>query len=196
MSPEALEDLLRLKQDELLRLHEQQIERQPIHRIGSLRQESRARIEMFGRHAREALAETRSSDWLEDKATAGEFVNQLMFDSSGERLFAATFAGVRVYAWRDVLEASGEMPTPSLAVDLDPWMKGTDPRNSFVTCLAHDPERDWLLFAGQEGRIRYLDLADGREGILLEPHDRPAIGHLALSARPLRPGSHCRPRHG
>ena len=181
MSPGALEDLLRRKQDELLGLHESQIEHQPIHRVESLRKDSRARIEAFGRHARAAPSETRSPAWLEDKAMAGEFVNQLMFDSSGERLFAATLSGVRVYAWRDVLEASGEMPTPSLAVNLDPWMKGTEQRNSFVGCLAYDPERDWLLFAGQEGRVRYLDLADGRDGVLLEPYDRPAIGHMALS---------------
>ncbi len=78
-----------------------------------------------------------------------------------------------------------EMPTPTLAVTLGPWLEetpdGQESRNSFVAALAYDPDRDWLLFAGQEGRVRYLDLADGRTGLLLEPPGRPAIGQLALS---------------
>jgi hypothetical protein len=70
-------------------------------------------------------------------------------------------------------------------VNLDPWLKetpeGTEPRNSFVAALAHDPDREWLLLAGHEGRARYLDLASGRTGILLEPPGRAAIGQIALS---------------
>jgi hypothetical protein len=185
MAPEELDNLLQQKQDEILSLHEQQIRDQPIERVKSLTKKSRARIEMFGRHARAALAATRSPGWRDEKASSREFVTQMMFDPSGERLFAATYGGARVYRWHEVLQAKGEMPAPTLEVTLGPWLKetpnGPEPRNSFVAALAHDPDRDWLLFAGQEGRVRYLDLADGRTGLLLEPPGRPAIGQLALS---------------
>ena len=95
MAPEELDNLLRQKQDELLQLLEQQIRDQPIERAKSLRRKSQARIEMFGRQAREALATTRSPGWRDEKAFSGEFVTQLMFDPSGERLFAATYGGAR-----------------------------------------------------------------------------------------------------
>jgi hypothetical protein len=197
MIPETLEDLLRQKQDVLLRIHEQQIRDQPGERVESLMKKSRARIEMFGKHARAALATTRSAGWREEKAFSGEFVNQLMFDPSGERLFAATYGGARVYLWREILQAKGEMPMPTLAVRLEPWLKetpnGPEPRNSFVAALAYDPDRDRLLFAGQEGRVRYLDLADGRTGILVEPPGRPAIGQLALSRDRTALGITCEP---
>lgn len=197
MAPEELDNLLRQKQDELLQLLEQQIRDQPIERAKSLRKKSQARIEMFGKQAREALATTRAPGWRDEKAFSREFVTQLMFDPSGERLFAATYGGTRVYLWREVLQASGEMPAPALAVTLGPWLKetpeGSEQRNSSVAALAHDPDRDWLLFAGQEGRVRYLDLADGRTGILLEPPGRPAIGQLALSRDRSALGITCEP---
>jgi hypothetical protein len=197
MAPEELDNLLQQKQDEILRLHEQQIRDQPIERIKSLRKKSRARIEMFGKHAREALATTQLPGWRDEKASSREFVTQLMFDPSGERLFAATFEGARVYRWSEVLQAKGEMPTPTHKVTLEPWLKetpeGPAARNSFVAALAYDPERDRLLFAGQEGRVRYLDLADGRTDILLEPPGRPAIGQLALSRDRSALGITCEP---
>jgi hypothetical protein len=185
MAPEALEDLLRQKQSELLKAHEQPIQSQPIDSGDSPGKLSPKQIEMFARQAREALATTRTPGWRDEKARSGEFISEVMFDPSGARLFTATLEGVRVYLWREILEASDEMPPPVLAVNLDSWLKetpeGTEPRNSFVATLAYDPDRNWLLFAGQEGRVRYLDLLDGRTGVLLEPPGRPAIGRLALS---------------
>ncbi|SIO58828.1 hypothetical protein SAMN05444166_5825 [Singulisphaera sp. GP187] len=182
---ETFEEVLRQREEELLRDHESQIRSQPAAQVESLMKESRARIGAAGRHARVALAETRSPGWLEEKAFSSEFVVQLAFDPAGERLFAATLLGVRVYRWHDVLAATGAMPPPALAVDLEPWFEETPEgpvsRNSFVAALTHDPERDRLLFGGQEGLVRYLDLADGRTGVLVEPPGRKPIGHLALS---------------
>ena len=89
------------------------------------------------------------------------------------------------------------MPPPELVANLDPWASETPPeagaRGNFVNSLAHDSDRDWLLFAGGEGRVRYLDLADGRTGILLEPPGRPGIGHMALSRDRSALGITCEP---
>jgi hypothetical protein len=124
------------KLDDLLAACERQILDQPRASLASLRKESRARIDMFGKLARAALAEARSPDWRNEKASSGEIVVQLMFDTSGERLFAATTVGARVYLWREILESNGEMPAPKFAVSLDPWLKdapdGTEARDSFA----------------------------------------------------------------
>jgi hypothetical protein len=197
MPPKALDDVLTQKLNELMEVFERQIPGQPIARIEPLRKESRARIEMFGQQAREALSMARSPVWLDEKASSGEFISELAFDASGERLFAATNRGVRVYLWSEVLDSTGEMPPPKLAVNLNPWLKetpqGTEERNSFVHALAYDNAREWLLFAGQEGRVRYLDLAAGRTGVLVEPPGRPTIGHLGLSRDRSALGITCNP---
>jgi hypothetical protein len=152
---------------------------------------------MFGQHAREALSLARTPEWLDEKASSGEFISELAFDAAGERLFAATNRGVRAYLWSEVLGSTGEMPPPRLAVNLDPWLRetpeGAEERNSFVHALAYDSDREWLLFAGQEGRVRYLDLADGRTGVLIEPPGRPTIGRLALSRDRSALGITCNP---
>ena len=82
MPLEAIEDLMRSK-------------RGALGTIGSM--ESKAR---------DALAATREPDWLERKARSRERVNQLEFNPSGDRLFAATEGGLRVYLWRECMEAS------------------------------------------------------------------------------------------
>ena len=95
MPLEAIEDLMRPKRDALASLRS----------IGAM--ESKAR---------DALAAVREPDWLERKAHSRERVNQLEFDPSGDRLFAATEGGLRVYLWRECMEAGAEMPPPILAV--------------------------------------------------------------------------------
>ena len=114
-----------------------------------------------------------------------EGVNQLEFDPSGDRLFAATEGGLRVYLWRECMEASAEMPPPILAVDAEEWVhKTADGMLSVggaVSRSAHDPDRDWLLFGGADGRLRYLDLASGHADTLLEPPGLRPIGKLAFS---------------
>jgi hypothetical protein len=50
-----------------------------------------------------------------------------------------------------------------------------------VSAFAHDPGRDWLLFGGADGRVRYLDLATGQTATLLEPPGRRPIRQLSFS---------------
>jgi WD40 repeat protein len=164
MPLEAIEDLMRPKRDALASLG----------CIGAT--ESQARV---------ALAAARDPDWLERKARSRERVNQLEFDRSGDRLFAATEGGLRVYLWRQCMEASAEMPPPILAVDADEWVHETADGllsvGGAVSAIAHDSDRDWLLFGGADGRLRYLDLASGQASTLLEPPGRRPIGKLAFS---------------
>jgi WD40 repeat protein len=114
-----------------------------------------------------------------------EKVFRARFDSSGDRLALATMAGVRVYPWRDVMDADGDLPRPALAVDLAGTMVPAGPgaahAGGYVYDLEFDPDRDRLIFAGLDGRVRFLDLDSGRSGILLEPPGRPPIHRLILS---------------
>ncbi len=137
------------------------------------------------RDAHEALLAARKPGWLDQKARSRESLNQLAFDLTGEHLFAATEGGLRVYRWCEILEANTETPPPLFAVDADKLVHETaDGYVSIgggVAAFAHDPDRDWLLFGGADGRVRFLDLADGQTGTLLEPPGLRPIKQLAFS---------------
>ena len=153
MAPNALEDLLQQRHREIIQRCDQEIESQPQNQVDSLKKASRAQIEFFMNKAREAFATTRAQIGSRTGAI-GRFVSRMMFDPSGDRLFVATWTGVRAYLWRDIVKASGEMPPPQIGVDLEPGpapevhIRGS---KNTVGVLAHDPDRDWLLFAGEEG---------------------------------------------
>ncbi len=114
-----------------------------------------------------------------------EIVFRLAFDSEGRRLFAGTSGGVRVYDWAEVTRAERDTPRPLVAVDLHPWVEetpdGPSQREGYVYDVAHDPARDRLVFGGLDGRLRYLDLASGQSGVLLDPPGRPPIHAFCLS---------------
>ena len=50
-----------------------------------------------------------------------------------------------------------------------------------VRAVTHDPDSDWLLFAGNEGRVRVLDLREGCSQVLLEPLEPGSILALDLT---------------
>jgi hypothetical protein len=185
MTPEEHDELVSRRQEKSRLAHEQKIQGQPAARAEALRKEARELIEAMGKWARDALAKAREPGWVEEKALSRVWISDLAFDTSGERLFMATAGGVLVYLWRDILTASGETPPPAMSVSLEPWQRetpdGREERSSSVASLAYDAEPQRLLFAGYEGRVRYLDLATGQTGILLEPPGRPSIGQIALS---------------
>ncbi|WP_165233588.1 hypothetical protein [Aquisphaera insulae] len=54
-------------------------------------------------------------------------------------------------------------------------------REGRVYDLVHDAGRNRLLLAGLDGRVRFLDLASGRSGVLLEPLGLPPIFRVGLS---------------
>ena len=117
---------------------------------------------------------------------SSEDVCRFRFDPSGDRLALATVNGVRVYSWPEVADFDGVLPRPALAVNvpgttIDTGRGATHPVGGIVYDLEYDPDRDRLLFAGIDGRVRFLDLASGHSGILLEPPTRPPILQLTLS---------------
>ena len=185
MAPGALDDVLAQKQNNLIEVFERQFQGQPSARLDAQRKKARAQVARYVKDAREALARAREPSWLDEKGRSNESVNQLAFDASGVRLFAATSAGLRVYLWRDVVAATTEMPPAAMAVNNDSWLEpgalAAGMQKPGLSALVHDARRDWLLFAGQEGRVRFLDLSHGGSGVLLDVPGRPAIGQLALS---------------
>ncbi len=142
-------------------------------------------IEEQIRQMRERVGQAGRSRFEPLPEQGSEKVFRVRFDPSGERLALGTIAGVRVHPWRDVVDADGDLPRPGLAVDLAGTMIAAGPGASrsggFVYDLEFDPDRDRLIFAGLDGRVRFLDLASGRSGILLEPPAHPPIQRLALS---------------
>jgi len=110
-----------------------------------------------------------------------ERVVQLQFDAAGERLFCATNDGVRVFAWDDLLAATRAAPPPLLKVESEPveMESGT---LSYTYALAHDVQRDRLVFGGLGGTFRFLDLDTGESGTLLEIPGKPAILAIGLSS--------------
>ena len=110
---------------------------------------------------------------------------RMRFDPSGDRLYLGTVAGLRAYSWKEIASADGALPDPIVAsagagsagdTGYDSFDVGAD-----VHDLEFDPDHGRVLFAGKDGRVRFLELASGRSGILLEPSGRPPIHCLALS---------------
>lgn len=200
--PDAVDDLLRRRRDQLTAAYARIMSTH--HASGAdstllnplTEEEQRAaltvqiyftpeRVESAERQAREALQEARAPQWCERKARSRESVKNLAFDPSGEHLFLATEYGLRVYIWREILEAESETPPPFLAVEADARIHTTSDGNfsygGAIGCLLHDPDRNWLLFAGADGRLRYLDLTSGQTETLLEPPGLRPIWELAFS---------------
>jgi WD40 repeat protein len=109
-----------------------------------------------------------------------EIIRSLSFSPDGRLMFAAVLEGIRVYNWGEVLSAENTMPAPiasaqnGLVTTKGGWMQATH-------CLAFDSDRNLVLFAGLDGKIRYLDLNSGQDGVLLTLPDEPAIYRMKIS---------------
>lgn len=114
-----------------------------------------------------------------------ERVFRIRFDPSGEWLALGTTAGIRVYSWREVHENDGDLTRPAHAVDVAETTvesgHGSPLPEGYIYDLEFDPCRARFLFAGLDGRLRFLDLTSGHSGILLDLPARPPIHRLALS---------------
>jgi WD40 repeat protein len=126
-----------------------------------------------------------------------EGVNRILFDPTGDRIFLGTTKGVRVYHWDDVLRSKVRMPSSLMSFDTPPYVMETPSSNMArpgdVHALAYDSESQRLLFAGGDGRVRILEIRDGRSHVLLEPLESGPIlaldftrdrSTLAISCRP------------
>ncbi len=114
-----------------------------------------------------------------------EGVFRIRFDPSGEWLALGTMAGVRVYPWREVCENDGDLARPALAFDIAETAvesrHGSPLLGGYIYDLECDPDRARFLFAGLDGRVRFLDLTSGQSGTLLDLPGRPPIHRLAFS---------------
>jgi WD40 repeat protein len=178
---DAVEQEMRKQQEKLLKMIEKSNDRQALGSIDDLKKSFEEQIvELRKQYGKEGTGLPMPT---QDRGMDGP--RRMLFDPTGERLFLATDNGVRVYPWGDILGNDGDLPRPVLAVDsqknADDPHHGSSNRGNFTYDLDHDPERDRLIFAGLEGCVRYLDLATGKSGILLEPPKRVPILRLALS---------------
>jgi WD40 repeat protein len=114
-----------------------------------------------------------------------EQVFRLKFDPSGEHLFVATAAGLRVFRWSELIDKADHVCQPAFAVNLAngfmyiPDESGRPP--GYTYDIDFDPDRNRVVFAGLDGHVRYLDLETGASGVLLAPPALLPITHLALS---------------
>ncbi len=142
-------------------------------------------IEEQIRQMRDQVTRSRANPVLNEPEHGREGVFRIRFDPSGEWLALGTLAGVRVYPWREVRDHDGDLARPSLAVDIAETTvesaRGSRLVPGYIYDLEFDPDRARLLFAGLDGQVRFLDLASGQSGILLELPARPPIQRLALS---------------
>jgi hypothetical protein len=138
------------------------------------------------RKMREQFEQRKANPFPTPVECGSEGVFRIRFDPSGEHLAVATMAGMRIYPWQEILDADGDLRRPALAVDVagnavDVGRGATLMPGGYVYDLEYDPDRDRFLFAGLDGRVKFLDLASGDSGILLDPPSRPPIHRLALS---------------
>lgn len=124
-------------------------------------------------------------EWQAEQAAGALAVLSLLFDDSGERLFIGSNRGVHVYEWNQVVSAGDRWPAPTHVVELQPRLiatrKASINQEPSVLGLAYDANRDWLVFASQDGRVHFLDLPSRCSGVLVEPPGAWPIHHLALS---------------
>jgi hypothetical protein len=150
----------------------------------SFRESLERQIDEQIRKMPEQFAGSGSLPMLDAMDRGSETVFRVRFDPSGEWLGVATMAGVRLYPWSEVRDADGDL-RPALAVDVAEttvaFGQASARPGGYVYDLDYDPDHARVLFAGLDGRVRFIDLASGRSGILLEPPARPPIHRLALS---------------
>lgn len=112
-------------------------------------------------------------------------VMSVAFDSDGRWIVFATQIGLRVMAWDALLAATKIAPKPAFSVipssSSKPATLPAHEHPDHLDDVAVDDAQSRVLFGGMEGTIRYLNLKDGSEGVLLDPPDKSSIVRLGLS---------------
>ena len=108
---------------------------------------------------------------------AKDWISTISFSLDGKWIIFGARCGLYVFAWKDVLgnPVMGAM-TAKYSLEAE-TVKHTLPgggliEQSMVYGVAFDDARQRVLYAGLEGKIRYLDLADRRHGDLQICHPR------------------------
>jgi WD40 repeat protein len=183
---EKVGQTIRKQHEQLLRSLNPKHLPEGINSIEELKQQLEQGVAEQLKSMREQNARLGTPEWLSDQLSGSEGVYSMLFDKSGDRLCLGTQNGLRVYRWDEVAKTQGDMPRPIMAVDLGSKAmqigNSSTQQEQYVYTLEYDEARDWILFSGLEGRVRYLDLASGRSGVLLEPPEDWPILQVELSS--------------
>ncbi|MBE0539991.1 MAG: hypothetical protein IH623_01205 [Verrucomicrobia bacterium] len=112
-------------------------------------------------------------------------VFSMTFSSDGELLICGTNAGVCVFDWRAILDSPDMSPlVPRIFVEAEEPEsedKESVTGHKLIYSVIHDSTRHRVLFAGLEGKVRFLELAEGLIGDLLVPPIRLPFWRLELT---------------
>jgi WD40 repeat protein len=106
----------------------------------------------------------------------------LCFTPDGHWLVCGTSEGVRVFDWAKLIEPEAKAVEWDYAVaaeEPDPELDKYASRA--IHCVGFDSLRQRVLFSGEEGKLKYLELGTGRTGELLGAPERTPITRFALS---------------
>ena len=109
-----------------------------------------------------------------------EHLFDLRFSPDGGHLFVATSKGMRVFDWSKLLSADKDAPPPELSVDA-PVIEG-EQNSTYTYCVRFDQKRNVLLSSCLAGVVQYLNMNDGRSGILLKIPEAVTVWRLELTA--------------
>jgi hypothetical protein len=106
---------------------------------------------------------------------------QLLFSDDGTLLITGMDRGMRVYDWKEVREASAQLPAPRHAVD---GVLVPHPLFSFkmTFSVAYDARRSLVLWCENDGKLKYLKVTTGERGTLLALTNRYSMSRLHLCA--------------
>ncbi len=154
--------------------------------IGQLSVEAQSKIESL-------LDKVRAKSRISFETKEQPF--DVRFHPNGEKLFVAS-NGMRVFDWSALLSANGDAPASELSVDA-PRDDEADPNSRpLAYCVRFDQEENLLLSSCLAGVVQYLNVANGKSGVLLKPPGDLSIWRLELTGDKQALCCHCstRPR--
>ena len=189
---EKVEQMIRKQHDQFLRSLDPKKLPPGVSSIEEVKEQLEQGVAEQLKNMREQNARLGTPECEADQESGSEAVYSMIFDKSGDRLCLGTQNGIRVYRWDEVVKAQDDMPKPIMGVELGSKTmktgKYSTEKEPYMYTLEHDEERDWVLFAGLEGLVRYLDLSSGCSGVL--PRAAGRLADLASRAfdRPIGAG--------
>lgn len=155
----------------------------------------RALLEQLGSKALEHFMEVLGSQLSETELKeqrarmqrgliAKQDVFTMTFSVDGELLICGTRAGVCVLDWQVLLETADMSPLkPRIFVEAEAETdeQGLATEHKLIYSVIHDAPRRRVLFAGLEGKVRFLDLETGFTGDLLVAPVRLPFWRLELT---------------
>ncbi len=116
--------------------------------------------------------------------TGTEHPASLLCSPDGRWLFCGTDHGLLVYDWNELMAAEEATPRPMYQVKVPPVMveQGSHmiPHDARTHALTFDSVNNRLLFAGQDGVIRCLDLPSGLHRTVLALPGKPSMWEMGL----------------